>query len=220
MFQPTIDPIDGGQAFSQGDSSNSRHFGGTGLGLAISQRLAEALGGKVCVEECEEGKGASFLISLLQENASFPRTEATSAKAGPRFELESSTARKTRLEGTKILVADDSYDNQKFMMFVLKKHGAEVVLAANGLEVIDSVKQQDVDVILMDIQMPQVDGFEATRMLRQGGFTKPIIALTAHAMLEERVKTQQAGCNAHLTKPIDISELINTIENHLLTARK
>jgi CheY-like chemotaxis protein len=96
---------------------------------------------------------------------------------------------------------------------ILTKNGALVDLANNGEEAIEKGMANDFDLVLMDLQMPKVDGYEATRSLRAKGFQKPIIALTAHAMLEERIKTKDAGCNAHLTKPINSVELIETIKS-------
>ena len=114
--------------------------------------------------------------------------------------------------GVKILLADDSADNRKLAQIILEKQGASVQTVNNGLEAIRQAMAQRFDVILMDIQMPEMDGYEATRALREAGSKVPIIALTAHAMAEERARSAAAGCNGHVTKPLDSTALVDAIK--------
>ena len=116
-----------------------------------------------------------------------------------------------KLKGLKILLVEDSPDNQQLVKSILTKRGAEVQLANNGLEGMQKASSEDFNVILMDMQMPVLDGYAATERLRQQGYTKPIIALTAHAMEEERKRTHMVGCDAHLTKPVDFETLFKTL---------
>ena len=115
------------------------------------------------------------------------------------------------LRDIKVLLVEDSVDNQILIQLILKKYEVQVDIASNGLEGLEKAVSKNYDVILMDMQMPELDGYTATERLRQKGYTKPIIALTAHAMNEERQRTKLAGCDAHLTKPLDFEMLIKTI---------
>ncbi len=119
-----------------------------------------------------------------------------------------------RLEGLKILVVDDASDNQVLVSRFLNLAGATVETANNGIEGMEMALKGDYDLVLMDIQMPQLDGYGATKALRRKGFDKPIIALTAHAMREERDRCLMAGCNDHITKPINRLILLERIASH------
>lgn len=189
------------QPFTQADSSTTRKFGGTGLGLVLSRRLAQALGGDISVK-ANAPNGSVFTISFTA------RAEGKAAKTS----AASPNGVRGPLSGLKVLVVDDSPDNRTLIQVVLSRRGAQVLSAENGRKALDAAKSEEVDVILMDIQMPGMDGYEATRLLRTSGFKKPIVALTAHAMAEERERTRAAGCDAHLTKPLDFDELVGTLE--------
>ncbi len=121
---------------------------------------------------------------------------------------------KEALKGVRTLVVDDSEDNRMLIGHFLNGYGAEVEFASNGLEGCRKALTGSFDVVLMDIQMPEMDGYTATMKLRESGFTKPIVALTAHAMGEAREKCLHVGCSDHLTKPIDVNRLINTVERY------
>ena len=191
--------------FSQTDSATSRKFGGSGLGLALSHRLATALGGDIrLLDQAGKERGSNFAFSFCADRAAPPATSTSEAKSG-------ATNPPRALSGVKVLVADDSPDNQFLATHMLTQAGAEVETADNGQEAFDKALAQTFDVVLMDIQMPLLDGLEATRALRQAGFTKPIVALTAHAMDEERARTREAGCDGHLTKPLNRRDLIQTL---------
>ena len=202
--------------FTQADSSMSRRFGGTGLGLALSRRLARAMGGDLILSATSVGEGSTFMLLLpvkpVQEDATIldPIRKGLSAA---RDELMSATKSRQPLclQGLKILLADDSPDNRLLIKRMLSKAGAEIVLADDGISAVDKASQQDFDIVLMDMQMPRLDGYEATRELRRAGFGGPIIALTAHAMRHDRAKCMDAGCSEYLAKPINAGELYKTI---------
>lgn len=196
------------EPFMQADNSTTRKFGGTGLGLALSNRLANALGGNIEIQKCTPGKGCAFVVSFTATLP--PHEKITAAHENPKSEIFD------QLPGERmpirILVADDSPDNQQLVRILLQRYGYTVESAKNGLEAVKMALKGNFDLILMDIQMPVMDGYEATRQLRASGYKQPIIALTAHAMAEERSKTMAAGCNGHLTKPLDKIELLRTIQ--------
>ena len=191
--------------FSQADSATSRKFGGTGLGLALSRRLATALGGDIELLSEPQSLGSTFLFFF---NAELPKV---APKVEPLNGITPTAAVRDCLEGIVILVADDSPDNRYLASHLLQREGAVVETADHGQEAIDKARAREYDVVLMDIQMPEVDGLEATRTLRRSGYTKPILALTAHAMAEERARSREAGCDGHLTKPLSRTDLVQAI---------
>ena len=159
---------------------------------------------------------STFLVSFL---ADLPK----SAAAAPNSSEESrliTPAKQSVLSEIHVLVAEDSEDNQFLIQHMLTKLGATVDVANNGLEAFRMGLHGNYDIVLMDIQMPEMDGYEATRSLREAGFRKPIIALTAHAMAEERARSKAAGCNGHLTKPLNLTELTDTIKNYVLLQKE
>lgn len=201
------------QPFMQADNTTTRKYGGTGLGLVLSSRLASALGGSIALEKFSSTKsGCTFTVNFT---ATGPSVMQVRTEALNKLDLKGPPG-KLRLSGVKILVADDSPDNQLLVRRVLTKNGAQVETVNNGLEAFRICMKEHYDLVLMDIHMPEMDGYQATRSLREAGFSKPIIALTAHAMNEERARTREAGCNGHLTKPLNQLELIETIELHVL----
>ena len=190
--------------FSQADSSMTRKLGGTGLGLTLSKKLAQSLGGDLKLKTSIEGKGSAFLIQVLDAKDS-------RLPSRPEFQSENSLPVKLDikvLQRLKILVVDDSIDNRMLISLALKKYGATVDLCENGLAAIQAVTVKSYDIVLMDIQMPVMDGYAATTKLRSGGFQGPIIALTAHAMEEVRKKCYEVGCTDHLAKPINFDTLV------------
>jgi PAS domain S-box-containing protein len=197
------------QPFSQADSSTRRRFGGTGLGLAISRRLAKMLGGDISVTSMA-GKGSTFTLSIAMQLSSIAHAQAQPSETANK--LPQRSARDIRLNGS-ILLAEDGPDNQRLICYVLRKAGAEVTVADNGKEALELAlaAQQSAKpfaVVLMDMQMPVMDGYEATSRLRSAGYTGPIIALTAHAMLEDRQKCLGVGCNDYTTKPVNRTNLL------------
>lgn len=194
-------------AFVQADGALSRKYGGTGLGLALSQQLAQELGGDLKLTKSIEGKGSTFLISIADK----PELNQTSESARQREETKNQEIAQNALENIRVLIVDDSPDNRQLLWHFLTKYGAIVDFAENGLLGYRKALQGNFDIVLMDIQMPEMDGYTATQKLRETGFAKPIIALTAHAMDEVRKKCLNVGCTDHLTKPIRPKELIEAV---------
>ncbi|MGE3756742.1 MAG: ATP-binding protein, partial [Pseudobdellovibrionaceae bacterium] len=203
--------------FSQADCSTTRIYGGTGLGLTLSRRLARALGGDVWLESSELGKGSIFFVKIRVE---IPLAiKWVSRFSDINFDETASlkSAQMQRLKGKKILVVEDAKDNQILIGRFLQGAGAEIDIANNGEEGVAKALSNDYEAILMDIQMPLLDGYEATSRLRSQGYSRPIIALTAHALKEEKEKCLFVGCDEHLTKPIDRNVLIDSLQNILST---
>ena len=198
------------EPFNQADSSITRRFGGTGLGLVLAKRLAMGLGGDVSLVSSVVGIGSIFLVTV---NIGEPQ-----AKLFKGYEVEKSSSPKERerirLANTKVLLVDDSLDNQVLIKQILRLAGAEVHTANNGKEGVEKALSDEFALVLMDLQMPEMDGYEATKILRKNGFARPIIALTAHALKEERLKCLSSGFNEHLTKPIDIDSLLRMVSQY------
>jgi len=208
-----IEPESGNRLFewfTQADASTTRKFGGTGLGLALSRKFARALGGDL--ELVSSGPtGTKFVISISIDAA----TETSSTSKQQNLIEENRPATPTpHLAGLRVLVVDDSADNRLLIESILRRKGIIVETADNGRMGVDMALGKTYDIILMDIQMPVLDGLQATAELRKRGYKKPIVALTAHAMNEEREKTRFAGANAHLTKPIEIATLLSTVAKY------
>ncbi len=196
------------QPFIQGDETMSRKHGGTGLGLHLSKKLTEALGGSLKFDDSKELPGSRFVLCI-------PLQEASVADADHwRNELGTFREQNIRdLDGVRILVVDDAPDNQKLLERILARTGARVDFAKNGLVAVERAVSEHFDLILMDLQMPDLDGFEATRQIREKQILTPIVALTAHAVEEVRERCESLGFNGFLTKPIDSKALMTVVRD-------
>ncbi len=200
--------------FSQGDSSMSRRFGGTGLGLIVSQRLAQLMGGDVRLLRSDPGIGSTFSITFgILPRKPIPLPSGVGNKMNHTASNDLASLLETEpLKGKRILVVEDNPDIQMLLCRLLTRAGAQVLRAEDGQSGIHMAQTESVDVVLMDIQMPVVDGYEATKRLRAAGFFNPIVALTAHALTEERLKCLAAGCNDYLSKPVNPLHLVSTLK--------
>ena len=200
--------------FVQADASVTRRHGGTGLGLAISRQIAEALGGSLRVSSVE-GEGSVFSASISAGLlADIVLREGPPDDSVNRCEPNDADA-PSSLGGGKVLLVEDGDTNRRLINLMLTRIGAAVSLADNGRSGVDMALRQPFDVILMDMQMPIMDGYAAAAELRRRGVTTPIIALTAHAMEGDAEKCLQAGCSGYLTKPIDMNTLVKAVAQAL-----
>ena len=201
------------QPFVQADTSTSRKFGGTGLGLPITRHIAELLGGGLTAESTP-GAGSTFTITVRTGDLSGVTMLAQPAEVFEEAVHRHDGSSPAALAGLRILLAEDGVDNQQLIRAVLTKAGAAVEIAENGKIACSKASKGDFDVVLMDMQMPEMDGYQATNRLRKRGYAKPILALTAHAMASDRDRCLAAGCDDYLTKPINRAVLIQGIAEH------
>ncbi|MEZ6097866.1 MAG: ATP-binding protein [Pirellulaceae bacterium] len=216
--------------FSQADTSMARRFGGTGLGLTISRRLAHMLGGDVRIVTSSAGIGTRMRVNvasgpidsvpLLTPSSQSAPVEIKTAAEANTDPLSTPTADNTPLDNVQLLLAEDGPDNQRLISFILRKAGADVIVVENGRLAVDEALRAEsqgrpFDVVLMDMQMPVLDGYGAASELRALGYVRPIVALTAHAMSGDRDLCLQAGCDDFATKPIDRESLINSIRANI-----
>ncbi|RYZ58951.1 MAG: PAS domain S-box protein [Proteobacteria bacterium] len=204
------------EPFMQADSSVTRRYGGTGLGLALSKRLARVLGGDLILEKTDSGKGSTFTITIDIGEPLVPLgsdEDKTSVKAPEREKYPSLPAH------LHVLIVDDSPDNRAIVSRFLKLSGCRFDIAENGQIAVEKALTGAFDIVLMDIQMPVMDGYQALRSLKERGYGKPIIALTAHAMKEEKDRCLEAGFTGYLSKPVDRRSLLQLIESFAQSAK-
>jgi len=193
------------QKFSQEDESVTRRFGGTGLGMSICKQLVELLGGTIQAES-EKGLGTTVTCVLPFKKG---KTEDLPVK-------ENTIISSTILEGRKILITDDNEINRLVASTILKNYGAITAEAINGADAVEKIRQSDFDIVLMDIQMPEMDGIEATRIIREEiSKTLPVIALTALAIQGDEIKFRNAGMNDYLSKPFEENKLLRVLARWL-----
>lgn len=199
------------QPFTQADASTTRSFGGTGLGLVLTRKLAEAMGGSFRLLESEIGKGSVFVAKIAIGAPNDSRLIRSSQFRYTTEPVASYRMDSDLLEGKRILVVEDSPDNQMLLRVILTRCGAKVDIAADGFSGVEKALESTYDIVLMDVQMPRMDGYEAVETLRSKRYRTPIIALTAHAMKEERDRCLSVGYSDFLSKPIDRSLLVEMI---------
>ena len=209
------------EIFTQADSSITRRFGGTGLGLTLSRHLARLLGGDVNLGESVINKGTTFLVTVAAGPLEGVNMVNTIEASKPSYMSHNpADGDAIDLAGFRILLVEDAPDLRALFSLVLESQGAQVKTAANGMEGIAKTREDTFDIILMDIQMPVLGGYEATRQLRIEGIDTPIIALTAHAMKGERERCLEAGFNDHLAKPVDVQKLMQMIVKYRESKRQ
>ncbi|MBI5866420.1 MAG: response regulator [Planctomycetes bacterium] len=214
--------------FTQADTSMARRFGGTGLGLTISARLAGLLGGGVKVLSTAPGVGTTMRCTIatgLLEGVPMidsPRLPigVEEEGGGPASAASGSAHDAEPLRDIHILLVEDGPDNQRLISHLLRRYGAKVEIADNGRVGVERIwnaveRDEPFDIVLMDMQMPIMDGYEASALLRGKGYRRPVIALTAHAMQGEMDKCIAAGCDGYLTKPVNKTQLVETILRHV-----
>jgi CheY-like chemotaxis protein len=207
-------------AFRQADGSMTRKYGGTGLGLAISSRLVTLMGGRIWVDS-ELGRGSTFHFTAAMEAVNGP---APAPRDEDLRNMLRSVAGEAQGRKLRVLLAEDNAVNQKVATRLLERRGHVVTVANNGLEAINLAGQREFDLILMDVQMPEMDGLEATAGIRalqkESGVYVPIIAMTAYAMTGDREKCLNAGMDGYVNKPINPEEFVATVESMVGSAMR
>ena len=202
-------------SFTQADASTTRRFGGSGLGLNISRRLTQMLGGDIAVAS-KFGEGSSFVATVTTDACSFNDMvdDIQDLKIALSQDVEGPAAEEHALQG-KVLLAEDNLDNQRLIGHYMGRLGLDLTIVENGQMAVERVLEESFDLVLMDMQMPVMDGPEATEILRQAGCVVPIVALTANVGLDDRDRCLTAGCNDFLSKPIDRRHFYSVISRFL-----
>jgi signal transduction histidine kinase/DNA-binding response OmpR family regulator len=202
------------QPFMQGDASATRRHGGSGLGLTICRRLARILIGDITVRS-KEGVGSVFTLTIDSGSKEEHRANLDIEAVQSFRSEECLEAEKLPRLAARVLLAEDGRDNQRLIRTLLTRAGADVQITDNGRDAVDLALHGDFDLVLMDMQMPRLDGYGAANELRRRGFVRPIIALTAHAQMEDRDRCMRAGCDDYLCKPVNKDDLLLTLAAHI-----
>jgi signal transduction histidine kinase/ActR/RegA family two-component response regulator len=200
------------EPFTQADGSHTRKFGGTGLGLTITKQIIELLGGRIFIRS-EEGHGSVFTIELPV--GADVHLQSTVNRYDALEHLQKQDAVSSQPLSGRILVAEDAKANQALIRILLQKMGFEVIIVEDGQQAVDRVGKETFDIILMDMQMPVMNGYDAASRIKAMGIATPIVAVTAHAMKGDEQKCFDAGCDAYVTKPIDRKKIEQVIREHL-----
>jgi len=200
--------------FTQTDSTDTRKYGGTGLGLAITKQLTQLLNGRITLTS-EKGKGSVFSLIVPAGVDVESQPAYKGYRLADELKQEPPDAHQQHKFSGTVLVAEDSLSNQVLIRLLLERLDLEVTIAADGKEAVDKALSQPFDLIFMDMQMPNMNGYSAAKKLRKNGITTPIVALTAHAMKGDRQKCIFVGCNDYLPKPINRKDLLRTIRKYL-----
>jgi len=211
--------------FAQADSSSSRRRGGTGLGLCISRSMAHLLGGEITVAS-DPGRGSVFTLLISTEGSSQSVANEPAVQRGEAPPRDRPVHGPGNLTGRRVLLVEDGVDNQRLIIHHLRnRQGADVTLAENGQESLERIREANdagrpFELVLMDMQMPEMDGFTAARLIREGGHLVPVIALTANAMSGDRERCIDAGCDDFASKPIDFDELHELCSTWIANSRR
>lgn len=201
------------QPYAQANSGITKTFGGTGLGLDLSRRLSRLMGGDLVLTESRTDVGSLFTLTLATKLAV---ASVSTAYSPPTMETSDNAGSLPR----KVLVVEDTVDNQILISHLLKSTGIELSFAANGLQGIEKAIAGDFDAILMDIQMPSMDGYSATRLLRAKGYARPIIALSAYATIEDKQRALKSGFNDYVVKPIQVEQVLSALRKSQQSQRE
>lgn len=197
------------QPFGQGDASMKRKFGGSGLGLVISKQIARAYNGELRVIRSEPNSGSVFQLQFYLRRSTQTAAEKLSIKQ------QSGPIGEQNFHGKNVLVVDDSPDNLRLIELFLRSSNVNMTFAENGRAALSETEKRDFDLVLLDVQMPDMDGYQVTRELRRRGLQVPIVAVTAHALKEDHEACLSAGYNSVLVKPINRDMLMRTLSSHL-----
>ena len=203
--------------FTQADSSITRKYGGTGLGLALSKQFAEGMGGTIVATSLVD-IGSRFIVSVDTGDISEFKLIVNKTQIKVKKKQVADSDIKIKKVKGKVLLVEDNCDNQQLFSVLLAKTGADVTIANNGKIAVEKATSESFDLIFMDMQMPVMGGIEATRILREKGYTGPIVSLTANAMKQDRDESFKAGCNDYITKPVNKLNFYYTVYKYLETS--
>lgn len=201
------------EPFSQADKTTTRKFGGSGLGLSISKQLAERMGGDI-VCDSQQGVGTSFTAIIPLGDRGEPELSYRTQDIATELKHKPAPVRRQSLHG-RVLLAEDTPENQQLIKLQLNKSGIDVVVVGDGRQAVDAALEREFDVILMDMQMPELDGIEAIKCLRRARYTKPILALTANTSQVDKENCLQAGADAFIAKPINFDTFFSLLAMYL-----